>query len=280
MTPTSQPPRVSIVIPAFNEESAIEGCLAGVLSQSAPAWEVIVVDNRSTDRTAEIVRRAARQHPGANIRVIPQFDEQGIVPTRNAGFAAATGDVLGRIDADTVISRDWVAQVTSAMADRSTGAVSGPVYYYDLPFRGADRMSDDLARRLLRRLGKEYPFLFGSNMAIRADAWRQIQHDACLDRGDVLHEDIDLSIHLHDAEIPVTYQRRMRASVSARRLSTSRASFRAYTHRFDRTYRAHRIEHWHLKAPRILLTAVYWWTNALRSLTPPLAAGVSRALPA
>lgn len=261
-------PTVAIVIPAYNEAAVIERCLRAAIDQTRPAHEILVVDNRSTDATAHIARAIASAHPHTAIRVLSQHDVQGLVPTRNRGFAAASADVLGRIDADAVIDRDWVARVATVMADEGVGAVSGPVSYYDLPFAGGGRVSDDLARRALRRLGSEYPFLFGSNMAIRASAWRAIEREACLDPADVLHEDIDLSVHLHGAGIGIAYEPAMRATVSARRLSTSSGAFRAYTRRFERTYTAHHIRRWHLAAPRVLLQGVYWWSRVLRVVVP------------
>ncbi|WOF22880.1 glycosyltransferase family 2 protein [Microbacterium betulae] len=277
-TPATTPgraPSVSIVIPAHNEEAVIERCLKAAIDQVVPAREILVIDNRSTDATAELARRIARRHPEAGIRVLDQSEELGLVPTRNLGFEAASGDVLGRIDADTVVLRDWVARVAETMTDPAVGAVSGPVTYYDLPFRAPRGLSDDLARRALRRLGKRYPFLYGCNMAIRATAWRAIEHEACRDRQDVLHEDIDLSVHLYDANVAVAYDGAMRADVSARRLSTSRESFRAYTERFERTYAAHRIDDWHLRVPQALLQSVYWWARVLRSIAPAPRAAIA-----
>lgn len=267
-SPTTVAPTVSIVIPAYNEEAMIERCLAAAVDQTVPAREILVIDNRSTDATAARARAVSERHPDARIRVLGQDGKQGLIPTRNLGFAAAEGDVLGRIDADTVVARDWVARVTAAMSDRAVGAVSGPVAYYGLPFRGPDRVSDDLARRAVRRLGRKYPFLYGCNMAIRADAWRTIEHDACQDDHDLLHEDIDLSVHLYEAGIPVGYVSMMRADVSARRLTTSPEEFRDYTRRFERTYASHQIDEWYLRAPQMLLQSVYWWARVLRRIAP------------
>lgn len=265
-TTAAHAPKVSIIIPAYNEEVSIERCLLAAARQDLPAWEIIVVDNRSTDRTAEIVRRVAAGNPESPIRLIEQTAAQGLVPTRNLGFAAATGDVLGRIDADTLLAPDWVARVAEGMHDPAVGAVTGPVTYYDVPLVRASGVSDDLARRALRRLGGAYPFLYGSNMAIRADAWRTIRHEACLDADDLFHEDIDLSVHLHDADLDVAYISSMRGAVSARRLSSSSTSFRAYTGRFRRTYSHHGVHHWYLRAPELVLQGIYWPARMMRSL--------------
>ena len=109
-------PSVSIVIPAYNEEAGIRHCLVAAIEQTVPASEIIVVDNRSTDGTKAAVEAMRAAFPDAGIRLIEQNEEQGITPTRNAGFDAATGTVIGRIDADSALSPDWVEQVQLAFS--------------------------------------------------------------------------------------------------------------------------------------------------------------------
>ena len=259
-------PTVSIIIPAFNEQAVIERCVRAALAQIVPAHEIIVVDNRSSDRTAEIVRGIVASSTSAPIRLVRQDDSQGLVPTRNAGFDSATGDVLGRIDADSVIDPDWVWCVADRMRDLRVGAVTGPVSYYDLPHAKAGRIVDDLTRRALRRLGTRYPFLYGSNMALRASAWAEIKENACTDDDDQMHEDIDLAVHLYEAGIRAVYSSKMRAGVSARRMNDSPTAFREYTARFERTYRRHQVDHWYLHAPRIILEGLYWPVHLSRTM--------------
>jgi glycosyltransferase involved in cell wall biosynthesis len=263
-------PTVSIIIPAYDEEDVIERCVLAALDQSVPAHEILVVDNRSTDGTAEIVRRLASGVARGRVRLVEQHETQGLVPTRNAGFAAATGEILGRIDADTVIDHDWTRRVSEHMRDPEVGAVTGPVSYYDLPHAGWGGRADDLARRTFRHLGTRYPFLYGSNMAIRATAWSRIAADACIDEEDRFHEDIDVAVHLFDAGIRAAYEPAMRAGVSARRLDDAPADFRDYTKRFERTYASHGIDFWYLKAPQVLLESLYWplrWGRRLHLTT-------------
>jgi cellulose synthase/poly-beta-1,6-N-acetylglucosamine synthase-like glycosyltransferase len=259
-------PRVSLVIPVFNEEGVIERCLRAALNQTVPAHEIIVVDNRSTDTSAERVQRMAAAPGGSSIRLISQDAEQGLVPTRNAGFEAATGDVCGRIDADSIVDRSWVENLSHRMTDPSVDAVTGPVSYYDLPFTAAAGAADDITRRTLRRLGHRYPFLYGSNMALRREAWNAIRDIACLDHEDQMHEDIDLSVHLAQAGLKVDYLPGMRAGVSARRMTNSPSEFLDYTRRFERTYANHRIQHWYLQVPQRMLQAIYWPVHAAQTL--------------
>lgn len=102
---------VSIVIPAWNEEERIADCLTNATRQTVMPHEVIVVDNRSTDATVDIVKQFMEEHPDAPVRLLHQDDEQGLIPTRNYGLNHATGDVLGRVDADCMLKPDWVEVV-------------------------------------------------------------------------------------------------------------------------------------------------------------------------
>ena len=90
-------PRFSVVIPAFNAAATLAHAIESVRAQSWPAHEIIVVDDGSTDATAEI----AAGFDG--VRLIRQ-QNSGVSVARNAGAAAASGDWLAFLDAD-----DWYA---------------------------------------------------------------------------------------------------------------------------------------------------------------------------
>ena len=253
----TSPARVSVVIPAYNEEETIARCLVAVIEQTEPAEEIIVVDNRSTDRTREIVEGMISAFPDAGIRLISQNDLQGITPTRNAGFDAATGDLIGRIDSDSVVQADWVQQMRMAFGAADVAAVSGPVDYYDMPLRSFGLHADDSVRRATVKLAGKYVFLFGSNMALRAEAWAAVRDAVCPDLDDRMHEDLDLSVHLALAGLKVGYAPSMIAGISARRLDTSPRDYLFYVDRFERTYRAHGIHDAGALAPMAVLLGIY-----------------------
>lgn len=91
-------PRFSVIIPAFNAAASLAHAIESVRAQSGPAHEIIVVDDGSSDATAEVARQF-----GTAIRLIRQANG-GVSVARNAGAAAATGDWLAFLDAD-----DWYA---------------------------------------------------------------------------------------------------------------------------------------------------------------------------
>jgi cellulose synthase/poly-beta-1,6-N-acetylglucosamine synthase-like glycosyltransferase len=253
----TKPPSVSIVIPAFNEESTIVSCLRAALRQSVPAHEVIVVDNMSRDSTAEMVRRVRAEFPDAPLTYLRQDLVQGLIPTRNFGLDASTGDILGRIDADSLISPTWVEEVQRAFADSGVAAATGPVSYYDMPLERLGLRADDRVRRGMLLLFRNYSFVFGSNMAIRATAWEQIRAEVCTDEDDELHEDIDLSVHLHEHGMRVAYVSSMIAGMSARRIDSSPSDYLYYVTRFERTYQRHGVRNAGVRAPMVLFLAIY-----------------------
>lgn len=248
---------VSIIIPAWNEAEHIADCLMNATRQTMAAKEILVVNNNSTDGTAAIVRRFVAENPGCHVRLLEQDKEQGLIPTRNYGFDHATGDVLGRVDADCMLRPDWVEQVSRTFTrDHAAMGVTGPVTYYDMPAAGVSLAGDNQIRKHVYRADGGRTLLFGSNMAIRAKAWRVIRTQVCRDRKDVMHEDIDLSLHLIANGLKTVYNPKMVVGVSARRIDTSPRSFRTYLKRFKTTFNAHP-EHTRTTKPEYVFTALY-----------------------
>ena len=258
---------VSVVVPAFNEEAVLSECLSGLIAQTIPADEILVIDNGSTDATAGIVRRFQDQYPDRGVRLLTQAGEPGLVPTRNLGLDQALGDIIGRIDADSRLAPDWVERVSAVFGDPDVAAVTGPVCYYDLPFRQVGLRVDDLMRRLLLHIAPaQCRFLFGSNMAVRRQAWELIRAETCRDENDLMHEDIDLALHLAGRGLLLSYEPTMIATLSARRLEDHPRDFLHYITRFDRTYAAHNLHRKRLKAPTLLFLTIYLPAKATRNI--------------
>jgi glycosyltransferase involved in cell wall biosynthesis len=112
-------PALSVVVPTRDRPAALERCLAALARQSAPALEVVVVDDASRDAGA--VRGAvARACPGARVL---RGDGRGPAAARNRGVAAATGDVVCFTDDDCRPDRDWAARLAAAC--EGGGAAAG-----------------------------------------------------------------------------------------------------------------------------------------------------------
>ena len=107
------PPRFSIVIPVYNDWKPLEECLQSVMRQSnAPDFEVILVDDGSTETAPDHIRSAEQGH---SLTVIRQA-HTGIPAARNSGIRAAHGEVLLFVDADCRLLADCLAALSSAIA--------------------------------------------------------------------------------------------------------------------------------------------------------------------
>lgn len=224
---------VSIVIPVYNEADHLAACLEAISLQSVLPQEVIVVDNNSTDGSASV----AASFPF--VKVLTE-KKQGVVHARNRGFKAAKGEIIGRIDADTLLPSDWVAKINDIFKDESISAVSGSAHYYDFALAGlADRIDFKLRGHLSQKLGKDN-FLWGANMAVRRSDWRKVQNELC--SSPKMHEDFDLGIHLESIGLNVAYDESLLAGVSSRRVDTSFRSFVSYSLVNPRTYAMHNLK--------------------------------------
>ena len=230
--------------------------------QTVAPHEVIVVNNRSTDRTCDIVEQFQRDHPEAPVILLQQNEDQGLIPTRNFGLNAATGDVLGRIDADCMLNRLGGGRVRHLHrgSGRHGRDRTGGVLRHAR--EGAGLAGDDHIRRHTYRADNDQVLLFGSNMAIRASAWHAISGEVCRDPEDVMHEDIDVSLHLLNHGFKTVYSQCMICGISARRMDTSFASFHRYMQRFKNTFAAHP-DHWREHHTERRLYALYPWLHML-----------------
>ncbi len=257
-----KPPSVAVVIPAYNEEDTIEDCLLACLSQTVPFKEIIVVNNRSTDHTETIIRRLMKDHPV--ITLIRQDEQQGILPTRNAGFDAATADIIGRIDADTMLHEDWVESVQEAFLDGTIDAATGPVLYHDMPLPKVGLKIDEKIRSALHRTAKNHRFLFGTNMAIRRTAWHAVRDRILPDPEDKYHEDISLALTLFENGFEIAYWPNMIAGMSARRVDDSPKKYYNYVMRFERTYKAHGVKGASARIPIFIYLLIYFPVRTIR----------------
>jgi glycosyltransferase involved in cell wall biosynthesis len=123
-------PKFSIIIPAYNEASFISLCLESLDKQiTKTSYEVIVIDNASTDATAELAKKA-----GARVVHEPK---KGVCAARQAGLLAARGDIIISTDADTQFDKNWLNRIEMVFYTNSeVVAVAGPVSFNNAPIWG------------------------------------------------------------------------------------------------------------------------------------------------
>jgi GT2 family glycosyltransferase len=159
---------ISIVVPVFDGAGTLAECLAALAAATAPGDELIVVDDGSRDRSADIAADAAAQ-------VVRLPGNRGPAAARNAGARAARGDVLLFVDADVVVAPDAIERVRSTLAARSElAAMFGS--YDDRP-RAPDLVSQyrNLLHRYVHQQASAEAFSFWSGCgAVRRAAFEEV----------------------------------------------------------------------------------------------------------
>jgi glycosyltransferase involved in cell wall biosynthesis len=241
--------RVSIVIPVYNEAANLPACLDAIAAQTVRPFEVIVVDNNSSDDSALVAAEYSF------VRVIHE-PRQGVVHARDTGFRAAHGSIIGRIDADTVIATDWVETLLTIFADRSVDVVSGRPHYNDMSLAPICNIIDlALRRHLARVLGREVG-IQGANMAMRRKVWLAIKGNVCRHGG--LHEDLDIGIHANKQGFNVVFDESLVVSLGFRQAESRFEDYCEYMFLNSRTYAQHGLKSYRHFYP-VIYTAILFY---------------------
>lgn len=226
---------VSVVVPARDDAVALDRCLRALARQTVAPLEVVVVDNASTDATADVARRH-----GARVVHEPRV---GIPMAAAAGYDAARGDVIARLDADSRPGPGWVASVVAALADPRVDAVTGVGTFYELRRAGGVVAAVYLAAYYgLCYAALGHHALWGSSMALRRATWRAVRGSVHDDDAE-LHDDLDLAFALGPRRV-VRLDRRLSVGVSARSL----VGWAQVRRRFRRAFRTLAVN-WDLAPP-------------------------------
>ncbi len=160
-----QYPLVSVVVPTHNRRDLLERCLSALAAQDYSNFEVIVIDDGSTDDTPDFLRRFADQHSGLALRTLRQERCLGANPSRNRGIRDARGEFVAFEDNDCIARPDWLTRLVRGFTGDRVAAVVGlvedvpPTNIFELTFKGTHRLGGtSSAHRLI-----------AGNMCVRRD---------------------------------------------------------------------------------------------------------------
>lgn len=216
-----RPLRIVVVVPCRDDAGMLDACLTALAAQTRPADGVVVVDNASSDDSAEVARRH-----GAALFEEPRV---GIWPAAARGYdaARADADVIARLDADSRPHPDWIARIERAFAaDSALGVLTGGAEFY-----GVGRLTASLGAHWYIGGGRFWvkawlgiPLVFGSNFAMRTAVWDRVRTQVRRDDPGI-HDDLDLTIHLRASD-GVLWDPELRMPVSGRPLTGLRPLLR------------------------------------------------------
>lgn len=160
------PPRVTVVVPVLNEERWLPATLESLRAQLFQDFELVVVDNGSTDRTPEIAMRWAD-------RVLRE-EKRGAVHAMHRGFAEAVGELVVTADADTLYPPRWLRKMVRALTQPGTVAAYGPMGFRESPppVRAMQAAGYTLLAWGSRAFG--VPLAGAANLGVNKDAYFQV----------------------------------------------------------------------------------------------------------
>ncbi len=200
-------PLISVIIAAFNEEKYLPKCLTAITTQdfSKDDYEIIVVDNNSTDKTAEIAK-------SFGARVV-QESRQGNTFAVKRGLDSATGEIIANTDADTVVFPDWLSTIKKIFEDKNVVAATGSAYV-----KTGNQFFDYVSRKTFDAfigfnflIGK--PHITGFNMIIRKKTYDEI---GGINEKFTMSPDVDLGLRLGKRG-SVVFSTKLKALTSFRR---------------------------------------------------------------
>jgi len=156
--------RISVIVPARNAENSLSQAISSLLDQDHDDYEIIVVDNCSTDRTAEIISRCPVKSLSEKMK--------GAYFARNTGAKIATGSIFAFTDADCIIHKSWLSSLDNAFKDSSIMIAGGPINGYR-PKNMIEKFCDRYM--FLQERSVELPFFSGNNLAIRSAHFKKHQ---------------------------------------------------------------------------------------------------------
>ncbi|HEY3934186.1 MAG TPA: glycosyltransferase family A protein [Gemmatimonadales bacterium] len=185
---------VTIAVPTRNRAPALRQCLTKLTELEYSPFDILVVDNGSTDDTATVVRSFAADSP-VPVRYLFE-SRRGLCHARNRALAEAGADVVGFVDDDCYPQADWLSRIMVEFADERVGYVGGRLLLHDPT--DAPYTVNTSTTRIVRPAGEWHSGddLPGTGMAVRRRAFRATGgYDPLLGPGGPLLSGDDIDMH-------------------------------------------------------------------------------------
>jgi GT2 family glycosyltransferase len=172
--------RASIVVGVYNRHDQILRCLESCIGMPEQNFELVIVDDASTDRTPESLQEFRAAHPEATFHSITSSVNLGAAGARNMGVRAARAPIVVFTDSDCTVDASWLTELLKLFQAEEVGVVGGPVIdvarstLVERAYAGTCRTSGRVA---------ENPVLVEGNLAIRRDLALSVPFDEAIDYG-------------------------------------------------------------------------------------------------
>lgn len=182
--------QVSVILPTHNRCDILARCLDSLAGQTYTNYEIIVIDDGSTDHVPEFLKKFASDHPDLSFQIITNKANIGANASRNRGIAAAKGSFIAFIDSDCIAEPNWLENLIRVVDSDRVDAVVGrvempqPKNIFDLTYKGTNRVHNK----------KQAGRLVGCNMCVRRKVFDQL----------ILDEDRSTQAYQSDGTVDTT----------------------------------------------------------------------------
>ncbi|MHC4123082.1 MAG: glycosyltransferase family 2 protein [Planctomycetota bacterium] len=187
-------PFVSIIVPVYNGEKTLGGCIESLLSQSYPKnkYEIIIVDNNSKDRTAETIKK----YP---VKYVMEDKIQSSYAARNTGAEIAKGEAFAFFDADQIADKDWLIKLLRGWEQKEFGAFIGKVIrvnsknnFMGKYWQNEDRLKN-IDAKMVNSKGENFIRFSGGNTVCRKNVFEMLNG---FDKNSFSLEDVAFGLRL------------------------------------------------------------------------------------
>lgn len=200
--------KLSVIVPAYNAEKTIVKCLESIIEQDYDDFEIIVINDGSTDRTEDVVNGIINKYPERKIRIIYK-DNAGLPQARKTGVENAYGEYIGFVDADDWIEKEMYSRMINEAEEKKADIVSCDLVK-DFPNK-----EEEFCQKYIGEVinGKEAFINLNNRISVFQYCWNKIYKKSILERVNypkvnIIGEDYNIvsqALLMADRVVPVGY---------------------------------------------------------------------------